>query len=376
MSTMNFETTVLTLFLAALCCESILVEYVEVFDTKESMGMKLSNNLAVIGFGSSGKGIISVAEAKGTIRPGDVVVSLNDKSVASSSLREFVTLLKGSKLPRKITFRGERTQKDIEDAQSFFKRLDNPAQHHPEKEEASMNEEDTSLGKSPLLKKVYRVSFSGAGLIGLQFAGDANSTVMGFSRSATNEMREAEKKKTIEVGDVLLSVNGVEVDTKKLRDILAIVEESRSPRVLTFARPERGDGSHGGRVRVGSNGGQSYTISDFEHIEISALEFPEDGKMYRVLRATFGTLAPCNRLPIVLANPTNGCASLVNAGQISGIYVAMTRGHCSFTTKARIAQDNGAAGLVVINGPSTIVSLFMPLHFPISLQFFLGTPPD
>ena len=91
---MKFETTVLTLFLAALCCESILVEYVEVFDTKESMGMKLSNNLAVIGFGSSGKGIISVAEAKGTIRPGDVVVSLNDKSVASSSLREFVTLLK------------------------------------------------------------------------------------------------------------------------------------------------------------------------------------------------------------------------------------------------------------------------------------------
>ena len=58
-----------------------------------------------------------------------------------------------------------------------------------------MNEEDTSLGKSPLLKKVYRVSFSGAGLIGLQFVGDANSTVMGFSRSATNEMREAEKKK-------------------------------------------------------------------------------------------------------------------------------------------------------------------------------------
>ena len=78
----------------------------------------------------------------------------------------------------------------------------------------------------------------------------------------------------------------------------------------------------------------------------------------------------------MLANPTNGCASLVNAGQISGIYVAMTRGHCSFTTKARIAQDNGAAGLVVINGPSTIVSLFMPLHSPISLQFFLGTPPD
>ena len=58
----GFETTVFTLFLAALCSESILVEYVEVFDTKESMGMKLSNNLAVIGFGSSGKGIISVTQ--------------------------------------------------------------------------------------------------------------------------------------------------------------------------------------------------------------------------------------------------------------------------------------------------------------------------
>ena len=49
---------------------------------------------------------------------------------------------------------------------------------------------------------------------------------MGFSRSATNAMREAEKKNIINPGDVLLSVNGVEVIEKPIE----IAEKSPSPR--------------------------------------------------------------------------------------------------------------------------------------------------
>ena len=68
-------------------CRAVLVEYVELFNTKESMGMQLSNSLVVRGFGTTRKNVISIAEAKGTIRPGDKIISLNkqnDKSYRSS----------------------------------------------------------------------------------------------------------------------------------------------------------------------------------------------------------------------------------------------------------------------------------------------------
>ena len=84
-------------FVYVFVCQAVLVEFVEVFDTKESMGMKLSNSLVIIGFGTSKKNVISLAEAKGTIRPGDKIISLNNQNVKSSSLSDFVQMLKKSK---------------------------------------------------------------------------------------------------------------------------------------------------------------------------------------------------------------------------------------------------------------------------------------
>ena len=368
-----FSTNEVTLFFyLLLCCvyvfvcQAVLVEYVEVFDTKESMGMKLSNSLVIIGFGTSKKNVISLAEAKGTIRPGDKIISLNNENVVSSSLNDFVKLLQKSKLPRELKFRGERNKNEILQARSFFSYVhaidDDSNQQGVDSSsgnglgQTDKNGDDRNIG-SRRITPVYRVTFSNSGLIGLQFAGNANSTVMGFSRSATNAMREAEKKNIINPGDVLLSVNGVEVDRKTLMEMIEIVEKSPSPRVLTFTRIENSDGSHGGSVKVGKNGGESYSIMDFEHVEITTIAFPDEGKLFRALRATFGSLPPCDRLPLILSNPTNGCGDLINTGQISGSYVAMTRGQCSFTTKARIAQDSGAIGLIVVNSQSKIVRM-------------------
>ncbi|KAJ0971900.1 hypothetical protein J5N97_019859 [Dioscorea zingiberensis] len=70
------------------------------------------------------------------------------------------------------------------------------------------------------------------------------------------------------------------------------------------------------------------------------------------LSAKFGASLPSHasealKLPAILANPSDCCANL-SSKLLSSIVLAK-RGNCTFTTKAKIAQAGGAAGLLVIN---------------------------
>ncbi|XP_038680173.1 signal peptide peptidase-like 2 isoform X2 [Tripterygium wilfordii] len=79
-----------------------------------------------------------------------------------------------------------------------------------------------------------------------------------------------------------------------------------------------------------------------------------EGEAFAGLSARFGTILPSQdkqsqRLSAVLSNPLNGCSSSSSKVKISGSIALALRGNCAFTTKAEVAQAEGAAALVVIN---------------------------
>ncbi|GAV82895.1 PA domain-containing protein/Peptidase_A22B domain-containing protein [Cephalotus follicularis] len=70
------------------------------------------------------------------------------------------------------------------------------------------------------------------------------------------------------------------------------------------------------------------------------------------LTARFGSLLPSNvekalKLPALFTSPLNCCSNL--SSKLSGAIALSARGDCAFTTKAQVAQSEGAAALLVIN---------------------------
>ena len=329
---------------------AVPVRYKEYFDSKEPMGTKLSNSLVVLGFATPRRGQILVAEAKGTIRMGDKIVSVNGEAVHTLRLNAFLKVLKEATLPRTIEFEGERLHKEIDASHGFLKltKPENAGHHHGG---AGTAEADP---KDDLYERVvpsFRITFPGNDLAGIQFAGDANSTVVGFSRSARNALRAAEKNGGIRIGDVLLAVNNQEVDRLNLHELIQSVEKAAQPRVLTFVRHES---VYKRRHAAGAD--ENGSPLAFEHIDVSSSTFPEEGHHVRIVRAAFGPLPGCGQRRLVLAEPIHGCGDIQDSGEASeavkGSFVVVARGHCSFTAKARLAQDRGAEGIVVVNGPS------------------------
>lgn len=101
------------------------------------------------------------------------------------------------------------------------------------------------------------------------------------------------------------------------------------------------------------------------------------GKDYEVAYAQFGALAtPANfaNRPLVLINDGNGTATdgcsangsntglgdtiaYVNASEVAGNVAVIDRGTCSFEYKAKIAQDNGAVAVVIVNNAAGVAPM-------------------
>lgn len=101
------------------------------------------------------------------------------------------------------------------------------------------------------------------------------------------------------------------------------------------------------------------------------------GKDYEVAYAQFGALAtPANfaNRPLVLINDGNGTATdgcsakgantglgdtiaYVNASEVAGNVAVIDRGTCSFEYKAKIAQDNGAVAVVIVNNAAGVAAM-------------------
>ncbi|KAK4356775.1 hypothetical protein RND71_022385 [Anisodus tanguticus] len=69
------------------------------------------------------------------------------------------------------------------------------------------------------------------------------------------------------------------------------------------------------------------------------------------LTAAFGSVLPTDtktfRLPAVYTKPANGCSA--SSTKLSGSIALVRRGECDFITKATVAQEEGAKGVVLIN---------------------------
>ncbi|XP_059282705.1 signal peptide peptidase-like 5 [Lycium ferocissimum] len=69
------------------------------------------------------------------------------------------------------------------------------------------------------------------------------------------------------------------------------------------------------------------------------------------LTAAFGSVLPTDTktvmLPAVFAQPENGCSA--STTKLSGLVALIRRGECDFITKATVAQEGGARGVVIIN---------------------------
>ena len=50
----------------------------------------------------------------------------------------------------------------------------------------------------------------------------------------------------------------------------------------------------------------------------------------------------------LVAEPENACTSLRNEGDLSGKIVVVRRGDCMFVEKAKIIEERGSIGMVVV----------------------------
>ncbi|KAH6795489.1 hypothetical protein C2S51_036475 [Perilla frutescens var. frutescens] len=78
------------------------------------------------------------------------------------------------------------------------------------------------------------------------------------------------------------------------------------------------------------------------------------------LTADFGSLLPAHaeeghRFPAAFADPLNGCS--LSSSNLSDSIALVVRGDCIFTTKAKVAEAGGAAGLIVINDEEGLVQM-------------------
>ncbi|KAK4404102.1 Signal peptide peptidase-like 2 [Sesamum angolense] len=78
------------------------------------------------------------------------------------------------------------------------------------------------------------------------------------------------------------------------------------------------------------------------------------------ISAKFGSILPTDakqgqRLPAIYAQPLSCCSS--SGSKLSGSIALAVRGDCDFTTKAKVAEEAGAAALLVINTDEGLVEM-------------------
>lgn len=71
------------------------------------------------------------------------------------------------------------------------------------------------------------------------------------------------------------------------------------------------------------------------------------------MSASFGVVPPVGEIPLVVANPFDGCAE-VPPGSYTNHMVFVSRGICTFLEKATVAYQGGAKLLIIANSEDKI----------------------
>ncbi|PIN17943.1 Mannosyl-oligosaccharide 1,2-alpha-mannosidase [Handroanthus impetiginosus] len=102
----------------------------------------------------------------------------------------------------------------------------------------------------------------------------------------------------------------------------------------------------------GAGGAPAACRNDFPLLKVNTWVNGAEKESLVGLSAGFGSILPedikqAQRLPAMFSKPLNCCSP--SSFKLSGSIALALRGECDFTTKAKIAQEGGAAALVVIN---------------------------
>jgi PA domain/PDZ domain len=206
--------------------------------------------------------------------------------------------------------------------------------------------------------KLFSVRFDTARPIGLKLSPEL--VVTGFARDPKdNSKLPAEKSAWLRNGDKLVEVNGQKVVGVSLSEVQQLISRASLPKELVF-EPVNGndraqeladhhsseEGMHGHPVRLQlfKRGSLLKTSSN------GNIAIPHN---IHGLQAMFGGPIGCTPVTgaqFVVSKPLHGCLSHQSReGSVAGKILLAFRGECSFSDKAVLAQDSGAAALLVIN---------------------------
>ncbi|KAL3619923.1 Signal peptide peptidase-like 3 [Castilleja foliolosa] len=100
--------------------------------------------------------------------------------------------------------------------------------------------------------------------------------------------------------------------------------------------------------------------NDFRLAKVKVWVNGDEKESIGALTADFGSILPAHdkqahRFPATISEPLTGCSS--NSSKLLGSIALAVRGDCIFTTKAKVAQEAGATGLVVLNDDEGFVQM-------------------
>jgi hypothetical protein len=358
------------------CSTSDLI-YEETFQsTTKSLGLKLSQELQILGFAPR-----SPAQARG-VKTGDILIKVNEEDLEAQGpkgLSKLTTLMRTLPFPRTFRFKrvGAGTNEKKETTETSGKSDENnggfsssqSSQHRNDDADAfaTINQRGISVLK-------YHAVFPRNERVGLHF--DDTLTIIGFAHGSHGEMYAAEQLKNVNVGDVLYSINHdsdiVEnLLTKRWPSISALhlIESLQPPLILGFSKVVKEKTSldvqleemrQANHIDEHSNNNiEKLDAHSGDHIDIALVgtHHNHDSGNYdhhttntfKIMRANYGPPPSCIRKPIRAVQPLNGCGDISNARYIEGSYAIVVRGGCNFIEKTRAVQRAGAVGLIVIN---------------------------
>ena len=329
-----------------------LHRFKEVFHTTGSLGLQLSSKLEVLGFAS---GVVSEAESKGTIRPGDRLVGINSEDIELTTLSELSAVLKTTNPPRHLYFEGLR---QVSATRNQEKERDLAQDYGEDATEETKADDSTAMGKQ---HGSQRNAFSAVfenhlQQIGLLF--DDLLAVTAFSRDSEGKRLAAELLGTVKIGDRLTSINHdrsiVESLLGERLTSLAVVQLLAGlprPLILGFERPNPAAKTLTHSRKLHGRDPSSLLL------KVNPGRGREAETSFAAAKAKFGGNFTCNRHLLRFVNPLHACSNVLNEDDIKGTYAIVMRGKCAFIDKVRRVQQAGAHAVIIMNFHGDVYSM-------------------
>lgn len=156
----------------------------------------------------------------------------------------------------------------------------------------------------------------------------------------------------IQVNDILLSVNSIDVSSKKPIDTAIAFRKTKLPRLLIFQSPEKEQ-----EADETEEPKTVYTLDCIHPLLIANVSFPVDFAQWS---RPPDALTSCSRNWLQLSEPLTTCSSIsteTNDAVLKKVWPAddlktmflSYRGQCTFPDKAKMAQHAEATGIIIVN---------------------------